>query len=333
MNEILQTLQASYGISPASLVVLGVGIGAMLVVFGLSGAFAGKDPVLRRMAEQGRARGRGRDDNALLRAASTDPKGLMKSLIPVDAKERSAVERQLALAGFTGRHAVTTYYLMRLGLGVVLPGLVLAVIWASRTGMIDLPAALDARIGGWNQMQILQALSILVAVGFFGPAIWLRSHGDERKRRISESFPNALDLVQISVEAGLGFDAAMIRVGNELEKTAPDIAQEFLTAQREIQAGRSRDRALLDMATRTGVDEVAAFANVVLQSIQFGTSISETLTSYAAEMRIHRELRAQEMANKLPVKMSAAMASLMLPALLLLVLGPVVIRYMRYFAN
>lgn len=333
MNAILEALQTGYGISPASLVVLGVGLGAMLVVLGLSGAFAGKDPVLRRMQAQGRARGTARADNSLLRQASVDPRGLMKTLIPVDAKERSVVERQLALAGFTGRHAVSSYYFVRLGLGIVLPGVLLALIWASRTGLVALPASLDARIAGWSQMKILQVLSALVAIGFFGPAMWLRSHGDERRRRISESFPNALDLVQISVEAGLGFDAAMIRVGNELEKTAPDIAQEFLTAQREIQAGRSRDRALLDMATRTGVEEVAAFANVVLQSIQFGTSISETLTTYAQEMRVHRELRAQEMANKLPVKMSAAMASLMLPALLLLTLGPVVIRYMRYFAG
>ena len=333
MNAILEALRTGYAISPASLVVLGVGLGAMLVVVGLSGAFSGKDPVLRRMQAQGRGRGVTRADNSLLRQASADPRGLMKTLIPVDGKERSAVQRQLAQAGFTGRHAVSTYYFFRLGLGIVLPALLMALIWASRTGLIELPAAVDGRIAGWSQLKILQVLSLLVAIGFFGPAMWLRSHADERRRRISESFPNALDLVQISVEAGLGFDAAMIRVGNELEKTAPDIAQEFLIAQREIQAGRSRDRALLDMAARSGVEEVAAFANVVLQSIQFGTSISETLTSYAAEMRTHRELRAQEMANKLPVKMSAAMASLMLPALLLLVLGPVVIRYMRYFAG
>ena len=85
-----------------------------------------------------------------------------------------------------------------------------------------------------------------------------------------------------------------------------------------------------DMAARTGVPEVVSFANVVLQSMQFGTSTSETLSTYAREMRKNRELRAQEMANKLPVKMSAIMASLMLPALLMLTLGPVVIRYIRY---
>lgn len=87
------------------------------------------------------------------------------------------------------------------------------------------------------------------------------------------------------------------------------------------------------MAARTGVEEVHAFASVVLQSMQFGSSISETLITYATEMRRNREIRAQEQANKLPVKMSAVMASLMLPALLMLTLGPVVIRYMRMFSG
>jgi tight adherence protein C len=135
--------------------------------------------------------------------------------------------------------------------------------------------------------------------------------------------------MQVSVEAGLGFDAAMTRVGNELAQVSPELSWEFLTVQRQIQAGRPRDAALADMATRTGVDIVRSFANVVAQSIQFGTSMSEALTAYAAEMRLFREMKAQEMANKLPVKMSAVLASLMLPALIMLTIGPVVIRYMR----
>ena len=332
MFETLATHLQTAGLTPQMLIVLGTGIGAMLVVFGLSGALAGKDPVLRRMEAQARRRPVAQDAG-ILRHRSADPKGLMKTLIPADSKERTEVERQLALAGFTGPHSVRNYYLLRLGFGIVLPASLLAVIWATRAGIVALPEALDMRISGWSQLHVFQILSVLVAIGFFGPAIGLRSRAEERRRAIEESFPNALDLIQISVEAGLGFDAAMIRVGNELEKTAPEIAGEMLAAQREIQAGRSRDRALLDLAGRTGVDEVTAFANVVLQSMKFGTSMSETLTTYASEMRRNREFRAQEIANKLPVKMSGVMASLMLPALLLLTLGPVVIRYMRYMAG
>lgn len=319
------------GVSPTAVFVLGVGLGAMLLVFGVLGAFSGKDPVLRRMEAQGR---RARSaDAGILRQRASDPKGLMKTFIPADRRERSEVERQLALAGFAGAHSVRNYYIVRLGLGLVLPALVVAAIWGIRTGMLPAPDRAVAIVGGWSSTQLAQVLSLIVALGFFGPAVWLRSRASERRLAIEESFPNALDLLQISVEAGLGFDAAMIRVGNEMKATAPAVAQEFLAAQQEVQAGRTRERALLDMAGRMGVDEVSAFANVVLQSMRFGTSMSETLVAYAAEMRRNRELRAQEKANRLPVLMSGVMATLMLPALVLLTLGPVVIRYLRYVAG
>ncbi len=134
---------------------------------------------------------------------------------------------------------------------------------------------------------------------------WLNARVTERKRRIEEGFPNALDLMQISVETGLGFDSAMTRVGNELANVSPEIAFEFLNVQLQVQAGRARDAAMHDMANRTGVETVRSFANVVQQSMQFGTSMSSALTTYANELRDYREMKAQEMANKLPVKMSA----------------------------
>lgn len=318
-------------LSPQSVIVAGIGLGAMLLVIGLSGSFGDKDPALRRMEAQGR---RPKVAEAgILRQKAADPKGLMKTLIPTDRRERSEVERQLALAGFPSAAAVRNYYILRLSLGIVLPALLVALLYASRTGMIELPERAAALLSGWSPARMVQVLSALVAAGFFGPALWLRSRATERREAIEHAFPNALDLLQISVEAGLGFDAAMIRVGNEMEKSAPAISQEFLAAQREIQAGRPRERALLDMANRMGVDEVTAFANVVLQSVRFGTSMSETLITYAGEMRRMREFRAQEKANRLPVLMSGVMAALMLPALILLTLGPVVIRYMRYIAG
>lgn len=332
MLDWIESLVTITGLTAGTLAVVGTAIGAVIAIFGVSSAFSPRDRVLQRIALQGNAKV-STVDKGLLRHANVDPKGLMKSLIPNDRKLRSEVERQLSNAGFKSPHAVRNYYLARLCLGILLPGVLLGVIWASRAGIIALPATLDARIAGFSQMFILQIVAAMVAIGFFGPVYWLRGRAAERQHRIEDSFPNALDLMQISVESGLGFDAAMIRVGNELEKTAPEIAEELIAAQREIQAGRSREKALRDMATRTGVAEVVSFANVVLQSIQFGTSISDTLTVYAQEMRVHRELRAQEMANKLPVKLSAIMASLMLPALIILTLGPVVIRYVRGIAS
>lgn len=329
--EILGGLTA-IAVTPSTLIVIGVGLGAMLCVFGIASTFTASDPVLRRMEAQRRG-GSGIADRGLLKRNSKNPTGLMAALIPADRKERSDVEQKLAIAGFAGPHAVRNYYLLRAVVGLLLPALALAVISLWRIGALHLPLQVEGWLSHMTPLRTFQVACVLVAAGFFGPAVWLRGKADERKRAVEESFPNALDLVQISVEAGLGFDAAMVRVGNEIEDVAPALSSEFLTAQREIQAGRSRDRALMDMASRTGVEEVRSFATVVLQSMQFGTSISDTLTTYATEMRRAREMRAQEKANRLPVQMSAVMASLMLPALLLLTLGPVVIRYMHYAAG
>jgi tight adherence protein C len=333
MLDQVQALFEQLGISMPVLVMAGVGFGALIAILGLSGSFSARDPVLRRIAQQSVRQRPSGIEAGLLRASDADPTGLMKSLIPVDRKERSQVQRQLAEAGITSRNGLRNYYLLRLGLGFVLPGALIGLIALSRVGIVDLPDALAVKIGALGQTQILLFLSGLVAVGFFGPVYWLRAKVTARRRAIDESFPNVLDLLQVSVESGLGFDAAMIRVANETTTSAPEISQELLTAQREIQAGRSREKALLDMAARTGVPQVNAFASVILQSMQYGSSVSDALMVYSQEMRVSRELRAQEMANKLPVKMSAVMASLMLPTLLMLALGPVVIRYIRYMAG
>lgn len=320
-------------LTPANWAMIGVGSGVALTFFGIAGAVAGKDPVLRRLEAQGARRGATRIDRGLLRHAPAEPRGLWRTLVPADAKERTQVQRQLAQAGMRGPHALLHYYLMRVLLGLVLPSLLLGVIAASRAGVLPLPDKLAEFVASLDRGALAQVVAVLVGLGFFGPAYWLRARAANRQRAIEDSFPNALDLIQISVQAGLGLDAAMIRVGNELSLAAPEIAEEFLLAQREIQAGRNRDRALIDMADRTHVEEVRAFVNVVLQSIQFGTNISDVLTTYAQEMRQHRELRAQEKANKLPVQMSAVMASLMLPALVMLTIGPVALRYIRFFGH
>ncbi|MEH6360669.1 MAG: type II secretion system F family protein [Amylibacter sp.] len=305
----------------------------MLTFFGVVSAVSGGNPAANRMAAVALNHKTRRKDNDLLRMADADPTGLMKTIMPKDYNERTKIQLQLAQSGLTSAHAVRNFYLIRALLGFVLPTIFIAVILASKSTVISLPDFMLHSVANLNQLRIFQILSVLLAVGFFGPIMWLNGRVKARKRKIEEGFPNALDLIQISTESGLGFDASMTRVGNELALVSPEISYEFLTAQREIQAGRSRDKALTDIATRTGVEEITSFTNVVLQSIQFGTPISAALTAYAEEMRKYRELRAQEQANKLPVKMSAVMASLMLPALLMITIGPVVIRYIRFFSG
>lgn len=319
--------------SPDEFVPIGIGIGVLILFFALSAMFRNRNPVAARMARIGGSRAEARRDRGLLRAADADPSGLLKGFVPADRAKRSDLRRRLGQAGYSSDQALRNFTLVRILLGLLLPAVFLVLLVLAGNPDIDLPLGLDAHLGQLGTGQIMIILAALTAQGYYFPMLWLKDRVNERRERIALGFPNALDLLQISVEAGLGFDAAMTRVGNELAAVSPDIAFEFLSVQRQVQAGRARDAALHDMAERTGIETVRSFANVVHQAMQFGTSMSDALETYSREMREMRETRAQEMANKLPVKMSAVLASLMLPALVMLTVGPVVIRYIRYFSG
>jgi tight adherence protein C len=304
-----------------------LGLTVMVLLMLIARGMESDEPIARRMRAAARLHRKAEASAALLKVSETTPAGLFKALIPENPLERTQVRLNLAQAGFDGVNAVRNFYLLRLALALIGP-LLVVVLYALRETTV-LPLGLRMAMAGMAPLRILQILAVSVAVGFYGPGYWLNSKIKARKQRIEDGFPNALDLLQISAAAGMGFDAAMQRVGTELAMVSPDIAEEMLLVQREVLAGRPRELALTDMANRMGIAEALSFANVVLQSIQFGTSVSAALTAYAQEMRENRQLKAQEKANKLPVQMSAVMAMLMLPALLLITLGPIVIRYMR----
>ncbi len=333
MIDLVETLATRLNVTPEMIVLIGIALGAIATVFGISQVVFEKDPAAIRIAAGNPARRAARRDRGLLKHDVETTKGILKTLLPATSDERNALKLKLEQAGFHGPRALQIYMLVRVSFGILLPALLLALVVSAKVPGLTLPFDLNERIGTLGNLQIFQGLSILIAAGYYLPALWLRSRLNERQLRISENFPNALDLLQVSVEAGLGFDAAMTRVGNEMVNTAPELAFEFLSVQHQVQAGRPREVALMDMAQRTGVEQVRSFANVVNQTIQFGTPMADALTTYAAEMRKYRELKAQEMANKLPVKMSAVLASLMLPALVLTTIGPVLIRYVRLMAG
>lgn len=325
----IQAFAAQIGLSPTTLLLLGIGLGSLLAIAGLAATLADRNPAAARLAAGRKSRATARVDRGLLRDPDADPSGLAKMFVPTDLSKRVQLARDLAQAGLTGRHAVRNYTLVRVALGMLVPGLLLGLIILGRIPGISLPFDLHTRVASLDNNHIVQWLGILVGVGYFGPMYWLRARVTERRRRVEEALPNALDLMQISVEAGLGFDAAMTRVGNELAKVSPELSYEFLTVQHQVAAGRPRDAAMADMALRTGVDTVRSFSNVVTQSMQFGSSMSDALIAYAGELREMREMKALEMANKLPVKMSAVLATLMMPVLLLITAGPVAIRMIR----
>jgi tight adherence protein C len=182
---------------------------------------------------------------------------------------------------------------------------------------------------GVSASSTLVLLALLVALGFYLPPLLLRRRVQHRQRSIREGFPHALDLMQVAVQAGLGFDATLARVGEELQSAHPYLAEEFLVVILELRAGKPRDRVLQDLAQRTGVEEINSFQTVMNQSIRYGTSISDALDVYAKEMRHKRIMRAEELANQMPVKMSLAMVAFLLPTLFLIFMGPVAIRFVR----
>lgn len=195
--------------------------------------------------------------------------------------------------------------------------------------------AVSAALGGWLlylvQREIPQFPPLLlpiagVGLGYYLPQLWLRYKIRSRKEEILRELPDALDLLTISVHAGLGFDSALLEV---TQKWNNELAREFDLVLQEMRLGMTRAEALRRLATRTGVQEVAIFVGAVLLSDSLGTSIADTLNVQARQMRIRRRQRAEELAHQAAVKMLFPMIFLIFPALGIVILGPAVPALLR----
>ena len=238
-----------------------------------------------------------------------------RSGLPLADTKDQALRARLAAAGYTAPHAPRVYTLVRLMLVVGLPILVLGWIWLSGTR---------------PSMTRLYIYAMVVAVlGLYGPSLFIRAKADRRQREIINSFPDALDLMLVCVEAGLGLEAAFARVGMEMTETHPLLAEQLGAVVLELRAGRSREDALRRMADRAGTDEIRAFTTLLIQSTKLGSSIAQTLRIYASEMRERRRMRAEEKAHRLPVLLSIPLVVCMLPVMIGVLMLPAIIRVMR----
>ena len=161
------------------------------------------------------------------------------------------------------------------------------------------------------------------------PSLFVRAKADRRQREIINGFPDALDLMLVCVEAGLGLEAAFARVGMEMTESHPLLAEQLGAVVLELRAGRSREDALRRMADRAGTDEIRAFATLLIQSTKLGSSIAQTLRIYASEMRERRRMRAEEKAHRLPVLLSIPLVACMLPVMIGVLMLPAIIRVIR----
>lgn len=170
-----------------------------------------------------------------------------------------------------------------------------------------------------NMVRGLMYSALFLVVGFFLPNIWLSSRINSRQKAVFRAMPDALDLLTIAVEAGLGFDAAMAKVH---EKWDNDLALEFGRVIQEIRLGKLRREALRDMADRLGVSEMTSFVAAVIQSEQLGVSMAKVLRIQSDQMRVRRRQIAEEEAHRAPIKMVFPIALLIFPSILIILLGP-----------
>lgn len=303
------------------------GVFFSVVLFVMAGVFAfrSRDPVKRRLAG-GRAEGetlvRSGGDQVSLRRDEVETDGVSQALKPIaphllpsDEQELSAIRRKMMQAGYYKPSALTKYYLLRLVLAVVFPGVALVIA-----------PTLSAKMS-WELVALVVALSGMI--GLYLPTVWVSRRIESRQTQCRDGFPDALDMLLISVEAGLGLDAAINRVGAEIGAAYPVLGEHFQRVGAELRAGQSREGALRSMSDQIGIEEVGALVTLLIQSDMLGTSIAAALRVHADDMRIKRLLKAEEKAHMLPVKMTVPLILGILPPLVIVILAPAIIRFMR----
>lgn len=171
------------------------------------------------------------------------------------------------------------------------------------------------------------------AVAFLAPDFWLTRAIMKRRHRIRLGLPDALDLLSICMQAGLGLDQALVRVGQEIRMSRPELSNEFLLVNLEQRAGKPRLEAWRNMADRTGVDTVRSFVHMLIQTERFGTPISKSLGTFSEALRVQRRQQAEEMAAKTTIKMIPPLALFIFPSMFIVLLAPAVISIMRNFGK
>lgn len=232
-----------------------------------------------------------------------------------DKADRSKLDKSLRDAGFESPSAPALFFVVRFGLAIGLPFTFLIAQTLSPDPMTGLPL-------------IFGALA-LCAVGLILPQAVIDRIGQSRRNKLEREFPDALDLMVVCVEAGLGIEAAFVRVGEEVIHSHPRISQEFEKVSQELRAGRTRAEALRNLGNRTGMSAVTSFATLLIQTDALGTSVGQTLRIYSQEMRETRFLKAEEKAMRIPVLMTVPLVACILPVIITALLLPAIIDVIR----
>jgi tight adherence protein C len=208
-------------------------------------------------------------------------------------------------------------------------------VFAVRSAQIILPAAFLSAVYFTKIYQMSPFFIVLFAggLGYLLPEFWLGWRVRQRQKTIRLSLPDALDLLVVCVEAGLGLDQSLMRVSQELRIAHPVLCDELDLVTAEIRVGKTRTEALRELAARTGEEDVKAWVAMLVQTDRFGTSVAQSLRVYSDDLRTKRRQRAEEMAAKTSVKMVPALVFFIFPALFVVILGPAVISVLRIFVT
>ncbi len=235
------------------------------------------------------------------------------TMVPQSPAAMNVIQRRLVRAGFRNSGALTTFYGMKVVLAAL--GVIVAAGLAVRS-----PVAAERKF---------MTVAAAGAAGFLVPNELVRMAGRRREKRLRKGLPNALDLLVVCVESGLGLDQAIVQVAKELDRAHPEISQEFALVNLELRAGKRRVEALRNLAERTGVDDLKKLVAVLIQADRFGTGVAQSLRAHSDYMRVQARQIAEEKAAKLGVKLVFPIFFCILPSLFVVTVGPMMVRISR----
>ena len=230
----------------------------------------------------------------------------INKLVPASAADAKKLQRELMTAGYRSPSAPAVYRVTQFGTMLLLPMLML-LFWS---------------LMGYSMTEALLPVLFAFGAGFLLPRFILNRMIASRKLRITWGLADALDLMVITMEAGLGLNAAMLRVCEELRPVHPDISKEFELANLEIRVGRERSEALRNLAERTGVEDLNSLVGMLIQADRFGTSIARAVRVYSDSLRTKRRQRAEQAAQKAAFKLLLPLGALLFPTMFIIILGP-----------
>ena len=234
---------------------------------------------------------------------------------PSNIEETRAARRQLITAGYRSAKAPVFFAGAKLFLAATMTVLI---------------ALVPVKFLGFPTFSKLIFYYVLAAAfGYYAPIIWLKRAIAERNDALQRAIPDALDLMVVCVEAGLGLDQAIARVGEEVKRTHPVLSDELNLLAMELRTGMSRQEALRNFANRTDMEEVSHLVAMLVQTDRFGTSIGQALRVHADAMRTTRRLKAEELAAKLPVKLLFPLIFFIFPSMFIVLIGPACIKIVR----